>query len=287
MSRRAESRTDSLVDALRDVVREITGVDDEDIDLRLEVSGFALDEVRDVHVVVEYGADAEGVASEAPEGRGDGEPAWDPDEIDEHEDETEILNEDEDLDGDEDEDEDLDGDEDEDEDVDDDEDEDEDDDTHQPGITIEQLDEEADAAADFLEGLLDAMQLPGDLQLRVHEDHAEVEITNIGSGQLIGRRGQTLDAIQELLRCAMQRQFERRCRVVIDVEGYRQRRLEKLLDKAQTAIDEVLASGQEQRLEPMDVYERKEVHRLVAEHDGVTSASRGREPTRRVVISPE
>lgn len=154
-------------------------------------------------------------------------------------------------------------------------------------VSIDDLDEEAEGAADFLEGLLDRMKLPGDLQIRVHEDHAEVEVINVGSGQLIGRRGQTLDAIQELLRCALQRRFERRCRVLIDIEGYRARRLEKLLDKAESAIDEVLESGDEQRLEPMDVYERKQIHQLVASHDGVRSSSRGREPTRRVVIERE
>ncbi len=167
------------------------------------------------------------------------------------------------------------------------EDDEDDEDDGGPGISIDELDEEADAAADFLEGLLDAVGSPGDLQIRVHEDHAEVEIVNVGSGQLIGRRGQTLDAIQELLRCAMQRRFERRCRVVIDVEGYRQRRLEKLLDKARDAIEDALETGDEQRLEPMDVYERKAIHHLVGEHDGVGSSSRGREPTRRVVIAPE
>lgn len=156
-----------------------------------------------------------------------------------------------------------------------------------PAVTLDELDEEADAAADFIEGLLDAIGLPGDIKIRVHEDHAEVEVVNIGSGQLIGRRGQTLDAIQELLRCAIQRQFERRCRVIIDIEGYRERRLEKLLDKARSAIDDALDTGEEQRLEPMDVHERKAIHQLVAEHDGVVSSSRGREPTRRVVIEKE
>ncbi|MDQ3931261.1 MAG: KH domain-containing protein, partial [Actinomycetota bacterium] len=81
--------------------------------------------------------------------------------------------------------------------------EDEEEDDDEPAVTVDQLDEEADAAADFLEGLLDAMDLPGDIQIRVHEDHAEVEIVNVGSGRLIGRRGQTLDAIQELMRCAL------------------------------------------------------------------------------------
>jgi spoIIIJ-associated protein len=154
-------------------------------------------------------------------------------------------------------------------------------------ITPEQLDEEADAAADFLEGLLDALDLPGDLRIRVKEQHAEVEIADVGSGALIGRRGQTLEAMQELVRCAMQRRFERRSRVQIDVEGYRARRLEKLVEKAEEAIDAALDTGEPQRLEPMDVFERKAVHQLVAEVDGLASRSQGREPGRRIVIEPD
>jgi spoIIIJ-associated protein len=160
-------------------------------------------------------------------------------------------------------------------------------DTADDELTAEDLDEEADAAADFLEGLLDAMDLPGDLRIHLREDHAEVEIIDLGSGALIGRRGQTLESIQELLRCAMQRQFQRRCRVKVDAEGYRARRLEKLLEKAEDAIDEVLDNGEPVRLEPMDVFERKAIHRLVAENDGVASRSQGREPARRVIIEPE
>ena len=163
------------------------------------------------------------------------------------------------------------------------------DEDERPGaeLTAEDLDEEADAAADFLEGLLDAMDLPGDLRLRVHDDHAEIEVVDIGSGALIGRRGQTLEAIQELLRCALQREFQRRARVKVDAEGYRARRLEKLLEKAEEAIDEVLDTGEPQRLEPMDVFERKAVHHLVAEVDGLSSRSQGREPARRVIIERE
>jgi len=154
-------------------------------------------------------------------------------------------------------------------------------------VTPAELEEEAEAAADFLEGLLDALDLPGDLRIRVKEQHAEVEIADVGSGALIGRRGQTLEAMQELVRCAMQRQFERRSRVQIDVEGYRARRIEKLLEKAEEAIDATLDTGEPQRLEPMDVFERKAVHHLVADVDGLVSRSQGREPGRRIVIEPE
>ena len=153
-------------------------------------------------------------------------------------------------------------------------------------ISPEELDEEADAAADFLEGLLDAMDLPGDLRIRVKDEHAEVELVDVGSGALIGRRGQTLESVQELVRCALQRRFERRARVQVDVEGYRARRLEKLIEKTEEAIDRVLESGESERLEPMDVFERKVVHQLVAEVEGLTSRSQGREPGRRVVIEP-
>jgi spoIIIJ-associated protein len=152
------------------------------------------------------------------------------------------------------------------------------------GITVEDLEEEADAAADFLEGLLDALDLPGDLRIKVHDDHVELEVIEIGSGALIGRRGQTLEAIQELVRCSLQRQFQRRARVKIDAEGYRSRRLEKLIEKAEEAIDTVLETGDPERLEPMDVFERKAIHQLVAEVDGLESRSQGREPARRVII---
>lgn len=154
-------------------------------------------------------------------------------------------------------------------------------------VRVEELDEEADAAADFMEGLLDALDLPGDLRIKLHPDHAELEVIEIGSGALIGRRGQTLDAIQELVRCSLQRQFQRRARIKIDAEGYRARRLEKLIEKADEAIDAVLDSGEAERLEPMDVFERKAVHQLVAEVDGLQSRSQGREPARRVIIEAD
>jgi len=155
------------------------------------------------------------------------------------------------------------------------------------GKTIEELDEEADYAADFLEGLLDAMDLPGDISIRILDDAAVVEVVDGDSGALIGRRGQTLESIQELARCSLQREFPRRTRVRFDVEGYRERRIEKLLDKADEVIDQVLEDGGSERLEPMDVFERKAVHELVATVEGLSSRSVGREPSRRVVIETE
>jgi spoIIIJ-associated protein len=152
---------------------------------------------------------------------------------------------------------------------------------------IDLLDEEADLAADFVEGLLDRLDLPGDIEIEIGEQQAFITLQDVGSGLLIGRRGATLDALQELVRCAIQRQTERRSHVRIDVEGYRSRQLDKLRDKCRDAIAEVRESGKPVRLEPMDAYERKMMHDLAASSAGVSSASEGNEPRRRVVIQPE
>ena len=155
-----------------------------------------------------------------------------------------------------------------------------------PEERMNQLDEEADLAADFVEGLLDRLDLPGDIEIEISDDQALLNLEDVGSGLLIGRRGATLDALQELVRCAVQRQTERRARVRIDVEGYRSRHVEKLRDRCREAIAHVRETGEPVRLEPMDAYERKLMHDLVAKTGGVTSSSEGAEPKRRVVIHP-
>lgn len=152
---------------------------------------------------------------------------------------------------------------------------------------LDLLDEEAELAADFIEGLLDQLDLPGDIEVEVHEEQALVSVQNVESGILIGRRGATLDALQELVRCAVQRQTERRAHVRVDVEGYRGRQVEKMRDKCREAIAQVRESGESVKLDPMDPYERKLMHDLVANAGGVTSSSEGNEPKRRVVIHPE
>jgi len=147
-----------------------------------------------------------------------------------------------------------------------------------------ELNEEADLAADFVEGLLDILELPGDIEIDVDETQAFVNVVDVGSGLLIGRRGATLDALQELVRAATQRQIERRSHVRIDIEGYRQRQLEKMKDRCRDGIAQVRETGEPFRLEPMDAFERKIMHDLVSRTGGVTSASEGTEPRRRVVV---
>lgn len=155
-----------------------------------------------------------------------------------------------------------------------------------PEEWLDRLDDEADIAADFIEGLLDQLDLPGDLEIEVTEDQAFVRVNSVGSGLLIGRRGITLEALQELVQCAVQRRTERRAHVQVDVEGYRERQLEKLRGKCRDAINQVLDKGEAVKLEPMNAYERKEMHGIVAEAEGVTSSSEGNEPRRRVVVKP-
>ena len=156
-----------------------------------------------------------------------------------------------------------------------------------PEERLNQLDEEADLAADFVEGLLDRLDLTGDIEIEITEEQALLNLDDVGSGLLIGRRGATLDALQELVRCAVQRQTERRSRVRVDVEGYRARHVEKLRDRCREAIAQVRETGESVRLDPMDAYERKLMHDLVAKTGGVTSSSEGAEPKRRVVILPD
>jgi spoIIIJ-associated protein len=149
---------------------------------------------------------------------------------------------------------------------------------------MRQLNEEADLAADFVEGLLDILELPGDIEIEVDDSQAFVNVVDVGSGLLIGRRGATLDALQELVRAATQRQVERRSHVRVDIEGYRSRQLDKLKDRCREGIALVRETGEPFRLEPMDAYERKVMHDLVAKTGGVRSSSEGVEPRRRVVI---
>ncbi|HTG47961.1 MAG TPA: R3H domain-containing nucleic acid-binding protein [Actinomycetota bacterium] len=154
----------------------------------------------------------------------------------------------------------------------------------------EDLEEQADAVADFVEELLvkmdiDAIAEPSERGGRVYVDIVDGPEEDLAL--LIGKHGQTLDAIQELARQVVGHRLDERIRVLVDVEDYRKRRAARLEEKAQEAADRALETGQEQELEPMDALERKIVHDAVAAIDGVESGSRGEEPNRFVVISPE
>jgi spoIIIJ-associated protein len=149
--------------------------------------------------------------------------------------------------------------------------------------------EQAAIVGEFLEGLLRAFGLEGTVsEGEIDDETLEVRIDGSDLGLLIGPRGQTLQAVQELSRAAVQRRLAggREARIRVDVAGYRQRRREALERFARTQADEVLATGVARALEPMNPPDRKVVHDAVNELDGVGTISEGEEPYRRVVIVP-
>jgi spoIIIJ-associated protein len=151
------------------------------------------------------------------------------------------------------------------------------------------LEEQADAVADFVEELLGVMGIEGIAEPAIEGERFYVDILEgepDDMALLIGKHGQTLDAIQELARNVVGRRLDERIRVLVDVESYRRRRAARLEEMAREAADRALETGQEQELEPMDALERKIVHDAVAEIAGVRSGSRGEDPSRFVVIEP-
>ena len=154
---------------------------------------------------------------------------------------------------------------------------------------LDDLEEQADAAADFIEELLARMDIDAIAEPNAHEGHMYVDIVDGPEDDmslLIGRHGQTLEAIQELTRMAIGRRLDQRVRVIVDVEDYRKRREARLEERARELAVQVSQSGEEQELEPMNSYERKLVHDAVADIDGVETESRGVDPERYVVILP-
>jgi spoIIIJ-associated protein len=150
------------------------------------------------------------------------------------------------------------------------------------------LEEQARVAEEFLTGLLDRMGLSAEVDWGEVDGVMYVDVLGAdqaeGMGLLIGRHGQTLDALQEIVRSAVQRRTESRCRVIVDVEDYRKRRRSILVERATAAASRVKRSGRPERLEPMSPYERKIVHDAVNDVEGVETSSEGEDPERRVVI---
>jgi spoIIIJ-associated protein len=155
--------------------------------------------------------------------------------------------------------------------------------------SLDELEEQADAVADFLEELLAKMDIDAIAEPNPHEGHMYVDILDgveEDMSLLIGRHGQTLDAIQELTRMVIGRRLDQRVRVIVDVEDYRKRREARLAERARELAERVRDEGTEEELDPMNSYERKLVHDAVADIDGVETESRGVDPERYVVIRP-
>lgn len=147
-----------------------------------------------------------------------------------------------------------------------------------------------DVGEEFLRGLVSAFGMNGSVARHVLDDGDTLELAVEGQdvGLLIGPRGQTLSAIQELTRTVVQRRAaEGQPRIVVDVAGYRKDRREALERFTREVASQVLASGVVRVLEPMPPADRKVVHDTVNSIEGVSTASEGEEPRRRVVIQPD
>jgi spoIIIJ-associated protein len=167
--------------------------------------------------------------------------------------------------------------------------EDRDDDEGSTEMSEAELLEQGESVKGFLLDLLDAFGLDGEVAISTADDGAvELAVTGPDLGLLIGPKGNTLQAIQELSRSALQRQKpgEAHAKVRIDVAGYRQRRREALERFTRDVAEQVRESGVQKALEPMSPPDRKVVHDTVNDIDGVTTISEGEDHRRRVVILP-
>ena len=157
-----------------------------------------------------------------------------------------------------------------------------------PTRTGDLLEQEGDAAADYLEGLLDIADLDGDIDIDVDGDRAQVSIVEVNAGdlkKLVGVDGEVLDALQELSRLAAAQATGQRSRLMLDIGGFRLARRRELEALAQSAIDEVTSTGEPVRLAAMNAFERKVVHDVVSA-SSLSSESEGVDPDRRIVIRP-
>jgi spoIIIJ-associated protein len=158
----------------------------------------------------------------------------------------------------------------------------------------EDMEEQAEIAAEFVEGLVARIGLTAEVEPGVDDGTmylnvvaGESEDDEEDMGLLIGRHGQTLEAIQELTRVVVGHKTGLRCRLIVDVEDYKKRQRDRLASRAVEIARRVARTGREEALDPMNAYERKVVHDAVAGVSGVESSSRGEDPDRRVVIRPQ
>ena len=147
------------------------------------------------------------------------------------------------------------------------------------------LEQEGEIAADYVEGLLDIADIDGDIDMDVEGDRALVSVVGLKGNELVGPRGEVLEALQELTRLAVHRQTGERSRLMLDVAGYRERRRAELTKLGTEIAAQVRDQGEPKALQPMTPFERKIVHDAVAAA-GLTSESEGEEPHRYVVVLP-
>jgi spoIIIJ-associated protein len=149
-------------------------------------------------------------------------------------------------------------------------------------VTVE---EQAEVAAEFLDGLLGAFGLEGEVVTRAEDDILYIDISGDQTEALVGPKGSIMQSVLELTRTVIQRKTFGAPRMRIDIAGYTERRREALKIYTGKLVEKVVAEQSEVMLEPMNPADRKVVHDAVAEHEGVRSFSEGEDPHRSVVIA--
>lgn len=140
----------------------------------------------------------------------------------------------------------------------------------------------------FLTGLLERLEVPAEIKLQVNEAGIyQVELVGKNLGALIGRRGETLDAIQQLTSYCVNRGQSKRVRIHVDAEGYREKREQSLQRLALKVAGKVVKYRRNVTLEPMNAYERHVIHTALQDVAHVTTYSTGTEPNRRVIVAYE
>jgi spoIIIJ-associated protein len=145
---------------------------------------------------------------------------------------------------------------------------------------------DTELAGDFVEGLLDVLDVDGDITTWVDVAGGHVDIEGPKLEFLVGVEGEVLNALQELTRLAVLRRTQRWVRITVDVNGFKARRRQEIAELAKGIAERVAASRQDEELEPMTAFERKIVHDVIAGVPGAQSDSIGEEPNRRVVVRP-
>jgi spoIIIJ-associated protein len=153
-------------------------------------------------------------------------------------------------------------------------------------IEPQMVEEDTERAGDFLEGLLDALDVDGDIATWIDEVGGHIELEGADLEVLVGPNGETLDALQDLTRLAVLRRSKRRVRLLIDINGFRARHREQLTAMVRATVEQVIRTREDHELQPMSPAERKIVHDAVAAMEGARTESLGEEPNRRVVIRP-
>ncbi len=153
-------------------------------------------------------------------------------------------------------------------------------------VEINKKANEADRTLEFVQGVLDIMGLPAVAEIKADEDKLVIGLTTSDSQQLIGHRGEVLDAIQTLAGATANIGRKEYRKVVVDCENYRNKREDTLVKLAKKLEEKATDMRREVILEPMSPYERRIIHTALAESTTVTTKSEGKEPMRYVVIVP-